>query len=84
MIRDHPDEMYVSLITNNTDVMIRSNGDQLPFSRPKMDQVINRYPKNIVKVARKDLFHKIISIGESFYPDAFDFVPRTFFFPDDY
>lgn len=63
--------------------MIRSNDNQL-FSRPKMDQVVNRYPKNIVKVARKDLFHKIIQIGEHFYPEAFDFVPRTFFFPDDY
>lgn len=29
------------------------------------------------------MFHKIIQVGEHFYPEAFDFIPRTFILPED-
>ena len=45
-------------------------------------QLINRYP-NIKDLGRKDTFQNMIYLGCAIDPEAFDFVPPTFVFPQD-
>lgn len=69
-------------ISKNSDVMILNNHpwNKLVFRK---DQIINRYP-NMCVIGRKDVFQRIIQVAEHFNQDAFDFIPRSFVFPQDY
>lgn len=46
------------------------------------NRIINRYPK-IKDLGRKDQFQTLSSIASEIDPDAFDFVPPSFTFPED-
>lgn len=48
----------------------------------KKKKAINRYP-NVIALGQKDQFQDMMNIGGYFDDEAFDFVPRTFIFPQE-
>lgn len=48
----------------------------------KKKTIINRYP-NVKPLARKDTFQQMMAVASDLDSDGFDFVPRTFVFPED-
>lgn len=66
-------------ITENCDVIIPHSSPVMKVS-PRRDQIISRYP-NIWLIGRKDVFQRIMNLGEHFNSEAFDFMPRTFVLP---
>ena len=45
-------------------------------------KIVNKYP-GVKELARKDNFDQIMRLASVEDPEAFDFIPRTFVFPQD-
>ena len=66
-------------IHENCDVIIPHTKPIMQIS-PRKNQIISRYP-NMYLIGRKDVFQRVMALGEHFNHDRFDFIPRSFVLP---
>ena len=82
VIKDNMEQWEVAEYEYAADVVVGAY-KAWQHTRPRMNQIVNKYPNPIAGLSHKDTFHKIIQFAEHFDPDPFDFIPRTFLFPED-
>jgi len=86
VISDSQGEFTKSLSANKTDFKfipaLEHDSEIYDILENHKNRIINRYP-NIQDVGNKFKFQKMMQIASEIDPDAFDFIPPTFTFPND-